>query len=264
MKIFTSLLIVLLVLLLAGAGYFYRAIHKPMAEDLARFKAGLPEFDRAKAELRKYRDKERQEADQLAWIGPTADSLKKAFENEISQGKAEVTAAGNRLIFNVSEEVLYTPHSVTFAKSSKQALATIAQLLKGIKDKEIYIGNMTQPAPPKGKGRKKIPVMDARTLAARRSIELAKDLVKNGVPEDSLIVQSYPARQPDRGFRIKERKTVITIAPPASAAQQTAAKMESPPAPAAKPAAAPAPAPAPQQPQQPKPIPISPAPPAGR
>ena len=254
MKIAAYVLIALLVVTLAGGAYFFLSVYKPMSVDYEKLKQGQPEFDKARKELAKFKDREKQET---AWIGSAMAALKKGLENDINAGKAEVTTAGNRIVINIAEGVLYTPMSVTFAKDSKPALDNIAALLKELKDKEIFIGNMSQAAPAQGKGRKRVPAKDARTLAAARSAELVKYLEKNGVTADTLISLSYPAKQPERGFKIKEKKTVIVIAAPAMAAPDTAApKQETKSASVAKPTATAAGA-APQL----KSIPISTVPP---
>jgi hypothetical protein len=92
---------------------------------------------------------------------------------------------------------------------------------------------MTVNAPAQGKGRKRVPAKDARTLAAGRSMELVKYLEKNAVIAESLVAAAYPAKLPERGFRIKDQKTVIIISLPAAAAAD-AAKQEAKSAPAAK------------------------------
>jgi len=232
MKIVTYILIGLLVITLAGGAYFFLAVHAPMAVDYEKLKQGQPEYDKARKELSKFKEREKQDA---AWIGPAMETLKSGLANDISAGKAEVTTTGSRIIINIAEGVLYTPMSVTFARDSKPALDNLASLLKEFKDKEIFAGNMTQPAPAQGKGRKKVPAKDARSLAAARSTELVKYLEKNGVPAEALIAASYPARLPERGFKIREKKTVIIISTPATAATETPSpKQETRPAPAAK------------------------------
>jgi outer membrane protein OmpA-like peptidoglycan-associated protein len=256
MKIITSLLVVLLVATLAGGAYFFLYMHKPLAVEYEKLKQGQPEFDKARKELAKFKEKEKQET---AWIGAAVEMLKNGLANDISAGKAEVVTAGSRIVVNIAEGVLYTPMSVTFGRDSKPSLDNLAALLKELKDKEILVGNLAPAAPAQGKGRKRVPAKDARSLAAARSAELVKYLEKNGVPADALIAASYPAKLPERGFRIKEKKTVIVISAPATAAPETpSSKQETKPAPAAKStptatsgSAAP----------QPKSIPISPVPP---
>jgi outer membrane protein OmpA-like peptidoglycan-associated protein len=254
MKIATIVLIVLLLATLGGGAYFYLTVHAPMAVDLEKLQQGQPEFDKARKELSQLKAKEKQES---GWIGPVIDALKKGLATEISAGRAEVVTAGNRVIVNISETVLYTPLSVTFARDSKPALDNLAALLKEFKDKEIIVGNMTTSAPAQGKGKKKVPARDARTLASGRSLELVKYLEKNGVSAEAIVAASYPAKVPERGFKLKEQKTIIVITAPASASPEAAAqKQEAKTAPATKTTATAA-APASQL----KSIPISTVPP---
>jgi len=237
MKTVIYILIGLLVATLGGGAYFFLYEYKPVVADYEKMKQGQPEFERTRKELNQLKAKEKQESD---WIGPVRDALKKGLANEIAAGRAEVVIAGNRIIVNIAEGVLYTPLSVTFARDGKPSLDNLAALLKELKDKEIFVGNMTKPAPAQGKGRKKVPARDARTLASGRSLELVKYLEKNGVPAEALVAASYPAKVPERGFKIKEQKTIIIITAPASVSPEAAAPtQEAKTAPATQPTATP-------------------------
>ncbi|MEK6742622.1 MAG: hypothetical protein AABZ15_03380 [Nitrospirota bacterium] len=270
MKIVTYIVIALLVVTLAGGAYFFLTIYNPMAGEYAKLQAGQPEFEKTRKELNQFKAKEKQET---GWMDAARQALKKGLESEITAGRAEVVAAGSRIIVNIAEGVLYTPQSVTFGRESKPALDNLAALLKELKDKEIVVGNMTKSAPAQGRGRKRVPARDGRTLASGRSLELVKYLAKNGVTAEALVAASYPEKVPDRGFKIKDQKTIIVITAPASTSPEAAApKQETRTAPAAQPTAtiaakptstpatkptATAAAPAPQ----PKSIPISTVPP---
>jgi len=237
MKIVTYILIGLLIVMLGGGTYLFLYEYKPVAAEYEKMKQGLPEFERTRNELNQLRTKEKQES---GWIVPVMDALKKGLANEITAGKAEVAAVGRRIIVNIAEGVLYTPQSITFARDGKPALDNLAALLKEFKDKEIFVGNMTKSAPAQGKGRKKVPARDARTLASGRSLELVKYLEKNGVPAEALVAASYPAKVPERGFKIKEQKTIIIITAPASVSPEAAAPtQEAKTAPATQPTATP-------------------------
>ena len=213
MKIVTYAVIALLVLALGAGAFFYFKVYSPLTEDYARIKAGLPELDRAKTELKKYKEKEIRESKEGAWISPAIDALSSGLGDEIKSGKVEVLAAGNKVIVNISEEALFLPGSYTFAQESPALRANLATLLKTdkIKGKDVSIGNMTRSVPARGKGRRKIPAKDARTLAGERSAVLVKDFEKNGVNQDALIASAYSARQPEIGFKIRDRKAVIII-----------------------------------------------------
>ncbi len=210
MKIINHILIALLVVTIGIAAIFYFNIFKPMAVDYARMKEGLPGLERAKAELKQYRDRDIKET---AWMNPAVDILSSGLGDEIKAGKAEVFSAGNRVIVNVAEDALYLPASPAFGKDSTRLRVTLATLLrkKELTGKEIYIGNMTDDVPSKRKGRKRIPGKDARTLAAERSAVLIKDLEKNGVSEDPLIGAAYSSTQPEIGYQLKSRKMILVI-----------------------------------------------------
>jgi hypothetical protein len=236
MKIVTYLLAALLCAALGAAAIFYFFTFQPMAADYARMKAGIPELDKAKAELKRYKDKEKQES---AWIAPLVETFSNGLNDEIRAGKAEVVSAGNAIVVNIAEDVLYTPGSKTFAKDT-QTLLKLASLLKkeGLRGKDIFIGNATEAVAAHGKGRKRVPPKDALTLASERSEELVKYLEKYGAPQDSLAALAYSTKLPDRGFKIKNKKTIVMISavPTANAHEAAAAQPESAPAPQSKPA----------------------------
>ncbi len=269
MKIVTSVLTALLVVTLGAGAVFYLKTYKPLAADYARMKSALPAYEKDSAELKKLQGKESKET---AWLNPAVDALSTGLVNEIKSGKAEVLVAGNKVIVNISEQELFLPGSYTFAKESPQLRSNLVDLLKSdrLKGKDIYIGNTTQAVPAQGKGRKKIPAKEARTLAAERSAALIKDLEKNGVNQDALIAAAYSPKQPVMGYLIKDRKTVIIIENPPTvplgATRQEAARQSSAkPAPDTRSTATvtvPAPRPASQT--QPRPIPILPAQPKAR
>jgi hypothetical protein len=253
MKIVTYLLGALLAAALGAAALFYFTTFQPLSLDYAGMKAGMPEMKKAQSELKKYQERE---AKETAWIAPAVNALSADLANEIKAGQAEVVSAGHMVVINITEDALYTPESKTFAKDTQTRLK-LGGILKRdeLKGKDIYIGNSTEAAAAHGKGKNKVPAKDALTLASERSAEMVKYLVKDGVSQESLAALAYAAKMPDRGFKIKNRKTMIVIGVcpvplmPAPAAPAPAAQQK----PAAQPAAA-----VPQKPQ-PKTIPIKPA-----
>jgi hypothetical protein len=222
MKIVTYILGALLAAALAAAALFYFITFQPMAIDYARMKAGMPELERAKTELKKYRDKEAREAKEVAWISPMMDDLTKGLAKEIQESMAEVTATSTGIVVNIAENVLYTPHSVTFAKDSPPFRAKLAGLLgnKSLTGKEIIVANSTDAVPAQGKGKKRIPPRDAFSLAADRSLALVKFLSQSNVPQEALVAAAYGSKMHDDGFKIRDHKTMIVIQNPPAPVQQ--------------------------------------------
>jgi hypothetical protein len=262
MKIVTSVLIAILVVMLGTGSVFYLKTYKPLAEDYARMKTGLPAYEKANAELKKLKEKESKETN---WLKPGVDALSTGLSKEIESGKVEVLSAGNKVIVNISEQLLYVPGSYTFAKESPQLRSNLAALLKSetLKGKDIYIGNTTEVIPSQGKGKRRIPAKDARTLATERSTALIKDFEKNGVNQEALIAAAYSAKQAVIGFKIKDHKTVIIIenppmVPMAASKQEVAPQTQSKPAPSTKSTLTAPVAPLASQ-ARPKPTPIQPA-----
>lgn len=213
MRIVVIVLIALLLSCIGGAAFFYTSIHQPLAEKVA---TSIPELDRTKAELTKYKQKEKLEA---AWINPLLDAVALEFAEDIKTGAIEVFSTGSKLVVNIAEQSLFMPGSRIFAKDSPRLLTKLDTLLRSerIKGKDIVIGNSTPNIPPQAIGRKRIPGKDGRALAAERSAELIKYLEKKGVKPELLIAAAYAPNQATAGIKIKDRKTVIIIETPASA-----------------------------------------------
>lgn len=261
MKIVAYLLVFLLIAALGAGAYFYLNMFKPMTADYERMKTSMPELEKAKTDLKKYRERENQET---AWLNPAVDAISTVLADEIKTGKAEVLAAGNKVVINISELALYMPGSYTFTQESRTLLVKLNTLLSSsvVKGKELSVGNTTEGAPARGKGRKRIPSKDARMLAADRSAALVKYLEKNGVNQDTLIAAAYSAKQPEIGFKIKNHKTVIIIENPPTAplvAKQDVASTPSQVKPTNATNTMTAPEAQSVPPAQPKPIPIQPA-----
>ena len=255
MKIVTYILGALLAAVLGAAAFYYFTTAVPMTAENQKLKAGMPEFEKAKADLKKCKEAEQKAT---AWVMPVLETAKREFDVEMKAGKAEVQVADTRVIVNISEQMLYLPGSVTFSADSVPMLQKIGNLLRNpaLKDREIIIGNMTLPVAAHGKGKKKIPAKDARTLASERSAALVKYLVEKGsINQESLVAAAYPAALPDRGFKITDQKTIITIQAPATiemAGQKPAAVQQPKPASAPTGTATPAPKPLPTKPAAPK------------
>ncbi len=244
MKIVTYIVIALLVAALGAAAVFYFYMYQPMATDYARMKAGMPELDKAKTELKKLRERETRES---AWINPAVDAVSSLLMDDIKAGQAEVFVSGNRVVVNIAEGSLYLPGSYTFAKTSPPLRAKLVTLLRKneFRGKEIYIGNTTEGVQALGRGKRKIPGKDARTLAAERSAALIRDLEKNDVDRDALVAAAFSSKQPAVGFNLKSHKTVIIIenplvVPPVAGQQPQSKPTTTAPAGAAPPQAQPA------------------------
>jgi hypothetical protein len=251
MKIITYVVIVLLVVGLAAAAAFYVTTFKPMEEDYTRMKAGLPELDKAKAELKKIKEQEKKET---AWLNPAINVVNSTLSDEIKAGKAEVFTSGNRILVNIADDALYLPGPYTFSKESPSLRAKLVALLKRneLIGKNVYIGNTTEAVPARGRGRRRVPAKDARTLAAERSAALIRDFEKNGIDQDSLVAAAYSSKQPAIGFKIKNHKTIIMIENPLTAPLVASKQVTVPSAKASS-------APVAPPPTQPKAIPIKPA-----
>ncbi len=247
MKIVTYILGALLAAVVGAAAFYYFTVVVHMTAENQQLKAGMPAFEKAKADLRKCREAEKKTT---AWIAPVIETVTKELSVEVNAGTAEVQAADTRVIVNISEQMLYLDRSVTFSRDSVPVLQKLAALLKNpaLKDREIVVGNMTLPVAARGKGRKKTPAKDARILASERSTALVKYLVeKGGINQESLVAAAYPAALPDRGFKIRDQKTIIIIQTPAMidmAGRKPAAAVQQP-QPASVPTGTAAPAPQP-------------------
>ena len=255
MKLVTYILGALLAAVLGAAAFYYFTTALPMTAENQKLKAGMPEFEKAKTDLKKCKETEQKAT---AWVLPVLETAKREFAVEMSAGNVEVQSVDTRVVVNISEQMLYLPGSVTFSNDSVPMLQKIGNLLRNptLKDREIIVGNMTLPVEARGKGKKKTPAKDARTLASERSAALVKYLVeKGGISQESLVAAAYPATLPDRGFKIRDKKLVMVIQAPATidmAGQKPSAAQQPKPTSAPTGTAAPAPKPLPTQATAPK------------
>jgi hypothetical protein len=224
MRIAAILLIALLLAGIGGAAFFYTQLYQPLDE---KMRTSIPEFDKTKAELMKYKSKERTET---LWATSLIEAVNAELGEEIKTGAVEVLFTGARVVVNIAEQALYVPESRTFAKESPRMLMKLETLLRSerIKGKDIYIGNATETVPAQTRGRIRSPQKDGRTLAADRSMELIKYLEKKGVTANALIALAYVSGEQTLGAAIKNRKTVILVETPPSALVVTGAKQASP------------------------------------
>ncbi len=255
MKLVTYVLGALLAAVLGAAAFYYFTTALPMTAENQKLNAGMPEFEKAKADLKKCRETEQKKT---AWVAPVVETANRELTVEMNAGTAEVQSADTRVIVNISEQMLYLPGSITFSKDSVPMLQKIGNLLRNpvLKDREIIIGNMTLPVEARGKGKKRTPAKDARVLASERSTALVKYLVeKGGINQETLVTAAYPAALPDRGFKIRDQKTIIIIQTPATidlADRKPAAAQQPKPASAPTGTAAPTPQPLPTKAAEPK------------
>jgi hypothetical protein len=164
MKIVTYILGALLAAVLGAAAFYYFTTAQPMTAENQKLKAGMPEFEKAKADLKKCKEAERKAT---AWVAPVVETAKREFAVELNAGTAEVQPADTRVIVNLSEKMLYIDGSVTFSKDSVPMLQKIGNLLRNpvLKDREFIVGNMTLPVAARGKESGK----DARIPCSERS-----------------------------------------------------------------------------------------------
>jgi len=210
MRILVIVLSALLLVCLGGAAFFYVSLYQPMSTEYAGLQSGKSELEKTRLELKKYKDQENRDK---SWTKPVAEAITSGLNDEIKAGNAEVSVIGNKVVVNIAEHALYMPGSKTFTKESPQLLLKLESLLKNenLKDKNIYIGNVTQSVSAQGSGKKKMPAKDARLLAADRSMELIKYLEKRNVNQDALVATAYSSKQVDAGFKLKDRKAMIII-----------------------------------------------------
>ena len=147
----------LLAVTLGASAFFYLNTFKPMAAEYEKMKAGMHELDKAKAELKRYKDKESRET---AWLRPAADALSAGLgdRNQVRQGGG-IDRGPQRCREHRRGCALYAGVLHFYSKESEKLLLKLEALLRAdeLKGREIIIGNTTEAVPAQGKGRKKIP-----------------------------------------------------------------------------------------------------------
>ncbi|QRN95973.1 OmpA family protein [Archangium violaceum] len=142
------------------------------------------------------------------------ESLAKSLEQEISEGKIELSELKGRMTVNLKDKILFASGSAKVGKEGQAALAKIAEALKGVQGKIIRVEGHTDDVPTDAKG----PFPSNWELSLARAMAVVRSLQDAGVDPTMLSAAGYGPYQPIAAndspeHRSLNRRIEIVLAP---------------------------------------------------
>jgi len=112
------------------------------------------------------------------------------FQSLIDAGKLRVKIVDGRMIVELATDILFSSGSARLSKEGKAAIAEVAQILTGIKDRRFQVEGHTDDVPMKGSTN--------WDLAADRAIAVVLTMTEAGMPTDRVSAASFGEYRPTR------------------------------------------------------------------
>ncbi|MCB9679023.1 MAG: OmpA family protein [Alphaproteobacteria bacterium] len=147
------------------------------------------------------------------------DALVGELQGEIDAGQITITELSGKLTVAMSNAILFDSGATTVKPAGQEALAKVAGVLAGVRDREIRVEGHTDNVPV-GSG---APYPDNWALSALRASNVVGLLVKGGVDPLNVAAVGYGEHHPATSNDTKEgraanRRTEIVLVPKLSAA----------------------------------------------
>jgi chemotaxis protein MotB len=156
------------------------------------------------------------------------ERMASALRRQIDSGRIELTELRGKMTVKMKDKILFSSGSATIGREGKEALASVAEVLRGVDGKVIRVEGHTDD----------VPTGTARTnweLSTARALSVVRFLQEKGVDPARLAAAGYGEHQPiapndTAEGRSLNRRIVIVLAPAEAAADAAS------PVPAAAPA----------------------------
>ncbi|MBK8013706.1 MAG: OmpA family protein [Deltaproteobacteria bacterium] len=174
---------------------------------LAETKTELAASTTELSQLKKLREKAEQEATQFRSL---ADRLK----SMVDAGKLEVVMRKGRINLKLPDDILFPSGSQQLKKEGREALVSVAEVLKEVPGREFLIAGHTDNVPVKRGGRFK----SNWDLSTARAVEVVKLMISHGVEPEGLAAAGYGEFDPiapndSKEERQKNRRLEIILMP---------------------------------------------------
>jgi chemotaxis protein MotB len=155
------------------------------------------------------------------------EKMAAALRGQIDAGRVELTELRGKMTVKMKDKILFSSGSASIAKEGKEALAAVAEVLRGLDGKVIRVEGHTDNVP-LGRG-----AYTNWELSAARALAVVRFLQDQGVDPTRLAAAGYGEHQPispndTPEGRSQNRRIEIVLAPadaPAPAAAAAPAKM---------------------------------------
>ena len=134
----------------------------------------------------------------------TYDSLVGELHQEIKQGEVQITQLKDKLTVNMVEKILFDSGSAVIKKNGKKVLDRVADILKGIKDRQIKVEGHTDNVPIGSAIIEKFPTN--WELSTARATTVVRYLQDRGVAPGLLSAEGYSEYRPVASNDTEENK----------------------------------------------------------
>jgi chemotaxis protein MotB len=174
---------------------------------LASTKTELQATTAERDQLRKLREQAEKEAAQFKEVSMKLKSM-------VDAGKLQVVTRKGRMVLNLPDNILFPSGSKQLKKEGKEALISVADVLKGVPDRDFIISGHTDNVPVSRGGAFK----SNWELSTARAVEVVNLMTSNGVAPEHLSAAGFGEFDPigdnttDDG-RKKNRRLEIIVMP---------------------------------------------------
>jgi chemotaxis protein MotB len=142
------------------------------------------------------------------------ENLSKSLEQEIAEGKVELSELKGRMTVNLKDKILFASGSARVGKEGESALKKVAEALKGVQGKIIRVEGHTDDVPTDPKG----PFPTNWELSLARAMAVVRALQDAGVDPTRLSAAGYGPYQPIAANNSPENRSLnrrieIVLAP---------------------------------------------------
>ncbi|WNG14392.1 OmpA family protein [Cystobacter fuscus] len=142
------------------------------------------------------------------------ENLSKSLEQEIAEGKVELSELKGRMTVNLKDKILFASGSARVGKEGEAALKKVAEALKGVQGKIIRVEGHTDDVPTDPKG----PFPTNWELSLARAMAVVRALQDAGVDPTRLSAAGYGPYQPIAANNSPENRSLnrrieIVLAP---------------------------------------------------
>lgn len=142
------------------------------------------------------------------------ENLSKSLEQEIAEGKVELSELKGRMTVNLKDKILFASGSARVGKEGEAALKKVAEALKGVQGKIIRVEGHTDDVPTDPKG----PFPSNWELSLARAMAVVRALQDAGVDPTRLSAAGYGPYQPIAANNSPENRSLnrrieIVLAP---------------------------------------------------
>lgn len=156
-----------------------------LESERASLQSSLSETQRALEELR---ERERQGQARIA----TFRRLLERFQSMIDSGRLRVRIVRNRMVIELSDNILFDSGRADLKPEGQDALTQIARVLGSFTEREFQVSGHTDNVPV-GRGSR---FASNWHLSAARAVTVASFLIEQGVPANRLSAAGYAETQP--------------------------------------------------------------------